>query len=297
MRALTTIDVARRPLPGTVVPTSIGFSSSGRTVTFLVADGASLDQELVAVDVSTGERRVVPTPGRGVAEADLPLEERLRRERARELAVGVTRYQWAAELDRVLVPMPDGLWVVDGIDDGGADATLVAAADDGPLLDARLSGDGRRVAFVHDDEVHVVDVATGERRQVTSGARGTGRTNGLAEFIAQEEMGRAEGFWWSRDGERIAFCEVVRQVYVHCAERGLLLDRVRRWYDFEVRRLGAQARDAKERERQARDALRSAAEFDFFSAGELNASDDRIQVSSQRLELVQRLVKKTGSRG
>lgn len=208
MRALTTIDVARRPLPGTVVPTSIGFSSSGRTVTFLVADGASLDQELVAVDVSTGERRVVPTPGRGVAEADLPLEERLRRERARELAVGVTRYQWAAELDRVLVPMPDGLWVVDGIDDGGADATLVAAADDGPLLDARLSGDGRRVAFVHDDEVHVVDVATGERRQVTSGARGTGRTNGLAEFIAQEEMGRAEGFWWSRDGERIAFCEV-----------------------------------------------------------------------------------------
>ena len=73
MRALTTIDVARRPLPGTVVPTSIGFSSSGRTVTFLVADGASLDQELVAVDVSTGERRVVPTPGRGVAEADRPL--------------------------------------------------------------------------------------------------------------------------------------------------------------------------------------------------------------------------------
>ena len=143
MRALTTIDVARRPLPGTVVPTSIGFSSSGRTVTFLVADGASLDQELVAVDVSTGERRVVPTPGRGVAEADLPLEERLRRERARELAVGVTRYQWAAELDRVLVPMPDGLWVVDGIDDGGADAPY-----DSCVLGTDCSDCGSRLNYV-----------------------------------------------------------------------------------------------------------------------------------------------------
>ena len=30
-------------------------------------------------------------------------------------------------------------------------------------------------------------------------------TNGLAEYIAQEEMGRHKGFWWSPDGKRLAF--------------------------------------------------------------------------------------------
>ena len=30
-------------------------------------------------------------------------------------------------------------------------------------------------------------------------------TNGLAEYIAQEEMGRPEGYWWSPDGPRLAY--------------------------------------------------------------------------------------------
>jgi dipeptidyl-peptidase-4 len=45
-------------------------------------------------------------------------------------------------------------------------------------------------------------------RQITSGARAAGMTNGLAEYIAQEELGRREGFWWSPDGQWIAFEEV-----------------------------------------------------------------------------------------
>ena len=206
MRALTTTDVARRPLPGTVVPTAIRFSPDGATLTFLSAPSGSLHQELVAVDVTSGERRTVPTPGAVVVEDDLPLEEKLRRERARELAVGVTRYQWASSGTRVLVPMTDGLWV---FDDLGGDARLVVAAgSSGPLLDARLDDDGSHIGFVRDDEVHVADVVDGTVVPVTAGARGTGRTNGLAEFMAQEEMGRPYGFWFSPDAALIAFCEV-----------------------------------------------------------------------------------------
>ncbi|MXX18980.1 MAG: prolyl oligopeptidase family serine peptidase [Dehalococcoidia bacterium] len=47
----------------------------------------------------------------------------------------------------------------------------------------------------------------GEARQLTSGAE-DGFTNGLADFIAQEEFGQTDGFWWSPDGSRIAFVEV-----------------------------------------------------------------------------------------
>lgn len=207
MRALTTTDVARRPLPGTVVPTAIRFSPDGATLTFLSARPGSLQQELVALDVASGDRRTVPAPGVVVAEADLPLEEKLRRERARELAVGVTRYQWAASGSRLLVPMGDGLWVFDDLQ---STPRLVVPSTDatGPLLDARLSDDGSRLGFVSNDEVHVADADTGVTVAVTSGAAGTSRTNGLAEFMAQEEMGRPYGFWFSPDASLVAFCAV-----------------------------------------------------------------------------------------
>ncbi len=207
MRPLTTTDVARRPLPGTVAPSSVAFSPDGSTVTFLLAEPGTLHQRLVAVDVDTGAMRAIATPGEDVAEDDLPLEERLRRERARELAVGVTRYAWSVRADRLLVPMRDGLWVLDGID--GEPRRVVAATEaTGPLLDARLSDDGTRIGFVADDEVHVVPADGGEPVPVTQGAAEAGRSHGLAEFIAQEEMRRAYGFWFSDDAEWIAFCEV-----------------------------------------------------------------------------------------
>ena len=57
----------------------------------------------------------------------------------------------------------------------------------------------------------MVPLAGGVPRQVTFGAREGGVTHGLAEYVAQEEMGRLRGFWWSRDSSRIAFCEVDEQ--------------------------------------------------------------------------------------
>ncbi len=211
MRPLTTADVARRPLPGTTTPTGIAFSPDGSTVTCLLAEPGSLRQSLVAVDVATGTVRTLPTPGTEVDEADLGLEERLRRERARELAVGVTRHAWAADAPVVLVPMGDGLWILEGVSGlGDPAARRVVAADDlpGPALDAAICADGSTVSFVCDDEVHVVAAAGGPVRRVTTGARGTGRTNGLAEYVAQEEMLRATGHWLSPDGRRLAFAEV-----------------------------------------------------------------------------------------
>ncbi len=211
MRPLSTTDVARRPFPGTTAPTSIRFAPDAAAITFLLAEPGSLRQILVAVDVATGRRREITTPGAEVEEAALGIEERLRRERARELAVGVTRYQWAEHADRVLVPMSDGLWVLDGIAAGEDQPgrRVVAPGDvPGPILDARLSADGRLIGFVAGDEVHVVDADGGAPLAVTAGAAGTGRTNGLAEYIAQEEMARSEGFWLSPDAAHVAFCEV-----------------------------------------------------------------------------------------
>ena len=81
-------------------------------------------------------------------------------------------------------------------------------AGEHPALDPQLSPDGAWIAYVRDAELYVVAAEGGAPRQITDGARGTGKTHGLAEYIAQEEMGRSHGFWWSPDSARIAFTEV-----------------------------------------------------------------------------------------
>src|SRR5207237_10905124 len=46
-----------------------------------------------------------------------------------------------------------------------------------------------------------------EPRQLNSSARGTSASHGLAEYVAQEEMDRRAGFWWSNDSAWLAFEE------------------------------------------------------------------------------------------
>lgn len=67
------------------------------------------------------------------------------------------------------------------------------------------------------------------------------------------------------------------QVYVHCAERGELLDRVRRWYELELKRLNLVIRKARERERKLQETARAEVDNNFTMA-ELDAS---IAVNSQ----------------
>ncbi|HEX4978979.1 MAG TPA: DPP IV N-terminal domain-containing protein [Acidimicrobiales bacterium] len=188
-------DVARYPLPGTVVPGSIAFAPGGGDLTWLQSPAGDLARELQAVDLSTGEVRVLA--GGGAGEDDLSLEEKLRRERTRQLAVGVTSYAWADDAEVLLVPLPDGLHV------GPPGALRLVLAAGSPPIDPRLSPDGTRVAFVRDGDLWC---APPERRLTF--AADEGRTAGLADFVAQEEMDQPHGFWWSPDGARLAFLDV-----------------------------------------------------------------------------------------
>jgi len=201
-------EVARYPLPGMVQPGALAFSPDDRHATYLHSPERSLRRELWAEDVEGGETTVVAGADGGATEDDLSLDEKLRRERQRELGIGVTRYAWAERGDRLIVPGPGGVEVVDGLAPGAGRRTLLSDLDH-PVLDPALSPDGDLLGFVLDAEVHVVAAdGSGGRRAVTAGARGTGRTNGLAEFVAQEELDRARGWWWSPDASLIAYAEV-----------------------------------------------------------------------------------------
>ena len=203
-------DAATYPLPGTAGPSAISFTPDGSALVYLRSGEGNLVRQLYTLDLTksdASETLLVAPPGGGATEENLSLEEKLRRERQRQRELGVTSYAWAPDGDTLLVPLTGKIYVKTAKDSG-----LRLLVDPGPgappALDPQLSPDGSQVAYVHDDELFVVPVAGGAPKQLTTGARGTGKTHGLAEYIAQEEMHRSHGFWWSKDGKHLAFTEV-----------------------------------------------------------------------------------------
>lgn len=206
-RAIPIEAVARYPLPGTgKVPVAVRPDPASTMLTYLWSREGSLTRQLYAHDPERGDRKQMFTPpGAGATEENLSPEEKLRRERTRERGLGVTSYTWAEDANVVLIPLRGEVWVQEGV--YGTPRKVVASTDH-PAIDPQITRNGEWIAFVRDDELYVVSSKGGEPRQITSGARGTGRTNGLAEYIAQEEMDRHHGFWWSHDGSQLAFEEV-----------------------------------------------------------------------------------------
>ncbi len=210
--ALTPAVVARLPLPGTNTPVQLRFSPDSRLVTFLYSEDGSLTRQLWAFDPETGERTLlVRPPGEGVTDANVSREEQLRRERQRQRGFGVTSYAWAKRGETLLVPVRGAIYV-----QRGAGGTLRKLTDeDPPCIDPQLNADGSAVAFVRASELYALDLtrddAVPERLTFDASPPVNGEqlvTNGLAEFVAQEEMDRASGFWWSPDGRFIAFEQV-----------------------------------------------------------------------------------------
>ena len=198
-------DIARYPLPGMGIPGSLAFCPDDRLITYLHSPEHTLERQLYAFDLNSGEHRLlIESPG-GKSEENIAPEEALRRERQRQRELGVTHYAWARHSSRLLVAYFGDIYASDG--PGQPLRRLVHSGGD-PAIDPQISPDGDWVAYVQNAEVYVVPFAGGDARQLTHGARETGRTNGLAEYIAQEEMDRASGFWWSPDSRWIAFEEV-----------------------------------------------------------------------------------------
>ena len=72
---------------------------------------------------------------------------------------------------------------------------------------AKFGPDSRRVAFVRDHDVHVVELATGEERALTTtGSPDT--INGTTDWVYEEELGLRDAFRWSPDGSRIAYWQL-----------------------------------------------------------------------------------------
>ena len=181
-------------------PTSIQVTPAGDAVLFLRSGPRSFIQDLYSFDPATGRERVLLTTERILrgAEEKLSAGEKARRERMRLAARGIASYQLSQDGTRLLVPLAGRLFVIERASDAVTELEAAVGA-----LDPRFSPDARQVAYVRDGDLYVTDVATGAERRLTT-RENADVSCGEAEFVAQEEMGRFRGFWWSPDGRTLA---------------------------------------------------------------------------------------------
>jgi len=190
--------VARFPRPGMAIPGKIRYAPDSKFVTYLYSERADLSRDLWRLDLSSGKKEHwLAPPAEAVTEENISRDEVLRRERQRLRETGITDYIWAEKANVMLLPLRGDLYQWKD----GATAKLAG----GGVIDPQITADGRRVFFTRDGEVWCVD-ASGERK-LTSGSW-PGVTNGLAEFVAQEELDRQHGYWPSPNGELVAFEQV-----------------------------------------------------------------------------------------
>ncbi|MBH5322355.1 S9 family peptidase [Aurantiacibacter sediminis] len=153
--------------------------------------------DLWAYDRETGEwSMLVDSEALGTGR-ELSEDERMQRERARVGNLrGIITYQWAADGEGILVPLDGDLYLARI---GGEVVRLTDTEES--ELNPSLSEDGGYVSFVRDRRLWVGEVGA-EAQPITPAEEDTVRW-GEAEFVAQEEMSRLTGYWWSPDDSRI----------------------------------------------------------------------------------------------
>ncbi|MFC7378337.1 S9 family peptidase [Brevundimonas sp. GCM10030266] len=183
------------------VAKGVSLSPDGELVAFLRSREDDVDvQDLWAAPTGEGEpfklidaRALVPDAG------ELSEAEKARRERMRISARGVVEYSWDEQGRYILAPLEGDIFLATRAD-GTVRRLTETEADE---IDAKVSPEGNFVSWVRDQDLVVYDLATNTETAITTDGDGL-KTWATAEFIAQEELDRDTGYWWSPTERYIA---------------------------------------------------------------------------------------------
>ena len=198
--ALTLRRVFASPDLSGAQPSELRLSPDGSLLTFLRPRADEKERsDLWARDTRTGAERMLvdsKTVGSGAA---LSEAEKMQRERARiGGAKGIVAYDFAPDGRSILVPIDGDLYLA------SLDGSVRRLTDQpGGQLNPMVSPKGAFVSFVRDQNLYVQPLDGGTARALTTAGGGTVHF-GEAEFVAQEEMDRRTGYWWSPDERHVA---------------------------------------------------------------------------------------------
>lgn len=149
-------------------------------------------------------------------------EEKARRERMRLFASGIISYSWSKHADALLFPLNGDLYYYQLATKKATKLTNTEAFE----TDATISPNGRYVAFIREQNLFVLEIASGKETQLTFDGGGVIK-NGMAEFVAQEEMGRMTGYWWAPDDSKIAFTRTDESAVAEVVRNEIYADEIK----------------------------------------------------------------------
>ncbi len=185
--------------------TSLKVSPDGQRVTYLKGkESQSNRYDLWEYNVALQRHQLlVDSAVFSQGQEQLSDEEKARRERQRIYGFGIMEYQFSADGTTLLFPINGDLYLYNLSTQTAKQLTQTEAFE----TDAKFSPKGHFVSFIRDQNIYVINLKTNKEIQLTKDGKGPIK-NGMAEFVAQEEMKRMTGYWWSPDESHIAFLKV-----------------------------------------------------------------------------------------
>ncbi len=188
-------------LDGTL-PLGLTFSPEGQRLSFLKPKEENFEiLDLWEYDLSTGKPRML-VDSNSLTFGELSEAEKARRERMRISRKGIVEYFWSNNAKSIVFPAGGDIFLfpLDG-------KLKQLTKNEETELDVKFSPLDHYISFVRNQNLFILDIVTAVETQITKDGKGL-ISNGLAEFIAQEEMDRYTGYWWSEDEKYLAFIQV-----------------------------------------------------------------------------------------
>jgi dipeptidyl-peptidase-4 len=144
------------------------------------------------------ETKVLDAEMLGAGKGPVSAEEKALRERLRLLTGGISFYENDPQGNWILTPVSGKLFLYDR----KTKKSREIGPGQGPAFGPKISPDKKHVAFVRASNLYVAPLAGGPAVALTKGGTEE-KSFGVAEFIAQEELNRKDGFWWSPDSQTL----------------------------------------------------------------------------------------------
>jgi dipeptidyl-peptidase 4 len=173
------------------------------TATYFTLDATKGDgkgQDLVRNDAASGKNEILVPASEFVPEgASEPLK--------------IDAFEFSADESRLLIytnsqrvwrqKTRGDYWVLE-LGKPGSLRQLGGESEPATLMFAKFSPDGSRVAYVHENNIHVQEL---DSMKITSATTDGSPTliNGTSDWVNEEELGIRDAFRWSPDGSRILF--------------------------------------------------------------------------------------------
>ncbi|GGA70745.1 peptidase S9 [Neiella marina] len=174
----------------------------GSRVTFLQGRDSDYNHyDLWEYHIASGETRMLVNSDKfHQGPEQLSDEEKARRERQRIYGKGIMEYHWAADSSALLFPLGGDVFHYQLQSGKGNQLTSTPEFE----TDVQFSPKGNYVSYIREQNLYVKEIASGREIAITTKGGGAIKF-GMAEFVAQEEMERMTGYWWSPDESHIAY--------------------------------------------------------------------------------------------